>query len=351
MTVASSRARLYNSPLLLCHTLFHYIVNMVYRWEPGTQYDAGSVVEYQGHKYKIIQPHQSQSGWEPPATPALWGRLPEEVNEHEHEHHHQGGGYQQPPQQPMSHGGGGGYSEKPQTQHPDQSVPIHEEERKHGWDSLSDDRKKQIEIGGGLLAGIAAIGAGYFAYNEHKKSEEEKKSNLWALQNWLHDAEQRTREYYEGRARGPVTWILVDGKNIPTNIAIPGGEEHGTPHYICRGFHEGSLQIGKASPIFEKGGVIGYGHKEIHLPKFEVLVGDHRAVRWVDWEGRVDLGELPGRPVEGGREANGQPLFIAQAEHNRAVVPGKCGPTLPKAFIPYAQDEKEEKRYRILCYA
>ena len=47
----------------------------------------------------------------------------------------------------VSHGGGGGYSEKPQTQHPDQSVPIHEEERKHGWDSLSDDRKKQIEVG------------------------------------------------------------------------------------------------------------------------------------------------------------------------------------------------------------
>lgn len=43
-----------------------------------------------------------QSGWEPPATPALWGRLPEE--EH-HEHHQEGSynpGYQQPPQQRMS---------------------------------------------------------------------------------------------------------------------------------------------------------------------------------------------------------------------------------------------------------
>ena len=54
---------------------------MVYEWEPGTWYDLGSVVEYQGmpvsrvegrfrsycstwcgvgHKYKIIQAHQSQ---------------------------------------------------------------------------------------------------------------------------------------------------------------------------------------------------------------------------------------------------------------------------------------------------
>lgn len=46
-----------------------------------------------------------QSGWEPPATPALWGRVPEEYHEH-HEHHEQrqdsGGcnpGYSAPPPQ------------------------------------------------------------------------------------------------------------------------------------------------------------------------------------------------------------------------------------------------------------
>lgn len=89
----------------------------------------------------------------------------------------------------VSHGAGGG-NEKPWDQHSEQNVPIHEEERKHGWDSLSDDRKKQIEVcragwilsfilliilqvGGGLVAGLAALGAGYFAYKEHEKSEEE----------------------------------------------------------------------------------------------------------------------------------------------------------------------------------
>ncbi|KAI0631944.1 carbohydrate-binding module family 12 protein [Trametes polyzona] len=319
---------------------------MVYQWEPGTFYDLGTIVEYQGHKYKIVQAHQSEPGWEPPATPALWGRLPEDY----HEQHQEGGynpGCQQPPQQP--YGGEKPHYDQPP---PQQQVPIHEEERKTGWDSLSDDRKKQIEIGGGLLAGIAAIGAGYFAYHEHEKNEDEKKANIWALQNWLHEAEQRTRDYYEHGPRGPATWVLVEDKNrIPTNIAIVGGEEHGQPHYICRGFHEGSLQIGKASSIFQKGAVIGYGHKEIHLPKFEVLVGDMRALRWVDWHGRVDLDRLGARPVEGGREADGTPLFIAQAHHHGAIVPGKCSPRLDAAFVPYASTEKEEKNYRILCYA
>ncbi|KAI0647853.1 carbohydrate-binding module family 12 protein [Trametes meyenii] len=319
---------------------------MVYVWEPGTWYDLGSVVEYEGHKYKIIQAHQSQSGWEPPATPALWGRLPEEYHEHEEHHeHHQEGGYQQ--------GGYGGDKQQyqPPPPPPQASIPIHDEERKTGWNSLSDERKKQIEIGGGLLAGVAALGAGYFAYKEHEKNEEEKKENVWALTNWLHDAQQRTEDYYRNGPRGPVTWILVEGKNIPTNIAIVGGEEHGTPHYICRGFHDGSLQIGKASPIFQKGGVIGYAHEEIHLPKFEVLVGDMRALRWVDTHGRLDIERLGARPVEGGRDADGTPLFIAQAHTHNAIVPGKCSAKLDGAFVPYGFTEKEKKEYRVLCYA
>lgn len=92
----------------------------------------------------------------------------------------------------VSHGAGGGNNEKPWDQHSEQQVPIHEEERKHGWDSLSDERKKQIEVcrvghvsfsafvllmvlqvGGGLVAGLAALGAGYFAYKEHEKNEDE----------------------------------------------------------------------------------------------------------------------------------------------------------------------------------
>ncbi|KAI8971188.1 carbohydrate-binding module family 12 protein [Trametes punicea] len=319
---------------------------MVYAWEPDTWYDLGTVVEYQGHKYKIIQAHQSQAGWEPPATPALWGRVPEDYEGEHHEHHQQDGGHNQPSsaQQPA------GYGEK-HGQPPQSQVPIHDEERKTGWHNLSDERKKELEIGGGLLAGIAAIGAGYFAYKEHEKSEEEKKANIWALQNWLHDAEMRTRDYYQNGPRGPATWVLVEGKDIPTNIAIVGGEEHGQPHYICRGFHEGSLQIGKASPIFQKGGVIGYAHDEIHLPKFEVLVGNMQGLRWVDWHGHVDLERLSARPVEGGHEADGTPLFIAQAHHHDAIVPGKCSPKLNGAFIPYGNTEKEKKDYRILCYA
>ena len=66
----------------------------------------------------------------------------------------------------------------------------------------------------------------------------QKKRHAWDVQNWLHESERRTADFWAGRVNGPVTWILVDGKNIPEQHAIVGGEEHGQPHYICRGWHE-----------------------------------------------------------------------------------------------------------------
>ncbi|KAI0916956.1 hypothetical protein AcV5_007557 [Taiwanofungus camphoratus] len=368
----------------------------VCEWEPGTWYGAGTIVVYQGVRYKIIQPHTSEPGWEPPATPALWGRMQEEVGGG------YGGGYQSPPpqqqqqQQPpcdSGYGGGGGYNpgyiqpgaqpqyqpppqpqcqppppqqqyqapppcpppsqgggdEKQWDQHQEQQVQIHHEERKKSWFDLEPERKKQLEIGGGLVAGLAAVGAGYYAYHSHQKGEEEKKAQVWALQNWLHEAQARTQQYYQNGPRGPVTWVLTEGKNIP-NGAIPGGEQNGQALYICRGFHEGGLQIGKVSAAFENSAVVGYAHKEIHLPKYEVLVGDQRAVQWVDARGRLNLHHLGARPVEGGHEANGTPLFIAKAHHHNAVIPGKASEKLDGAFVTFRSSEVEVKDYRVLCY-
>ncbi|KAH9948840.1 carbohydrate-binding module family 12 protein [Amylocystis lapponica] len=336
----------------------------IYEWEPGTFYAAESVVVYQSAKYKIIQPHQSEPGWEPPATPALWGRLPEDY-----------GGYQQPQQ---SFGGGGnnsGYNpgyvqpgapqvdqppppvaqgdygnEKNWDQHDTQQVDIHHEERKKNWYDLTDERKKQLEIGGGLAAGLAVIGGGYLAYQHHNKNEDEKKANVWALQNWLHEAEARTQDFFANGPRGPATWILNEGNSVPQG-AIPGGEQQGRTLYICRGFHEGGIQVGKVIPDYEKGAVIGYAHKEIHLPKYEILVGDERALRWVDVRGSAKPEHLQARPVEGGREADGTPLFVAKAHHHNSIVPGKASPKLGGAFIPYSSTEVKVEEYRVLCYA
>ncbi|KAH7926685.1 carbohydrate-binding module family 12 protein [Leucogyrophana mollusca] len=323
---------------------------MVELWQPGTQYDLGSVVIYEGAEYKIIQAHRSQSDWTPPATPALWGRM--QGGGHHHPHHGASGqwGGDCQPQQPAP-----SYNEKPPQQQPYQqpsqpSVQTTHEERKKHWYDLDDNRKKELEIGGGLLAGLAAAGAGYYAYKEHGKNEEEKKAHLWSLNSWITEAQTRTAQFRNGQYNGPVAWVWNEGKNIPSD-AIEGGNERGQPLYICRAYYEGGLLIGKASSVFKKGAVIGYKKEEIQLDKYEILVGNPNAVRWVTTSGVVDVRSLGYPPVEGGREPEGAVIHIAQAPYHGAVHPGKaCAVYGDGAFIPYDSTEKKVKEYAVLCY-
>lgn len=44
-------------------------------WQPNTAYGLNEETTYAGKRYRIIQRHTSLSGWEPPATPALWQLL------------------------------------------------------------------------------------------------------------------------------------------------------------------------------------------------------------------------------------------------------------------------------------
>ncbi|KAJ6497871.1 carbohydrate-binding module family 12 protein [Mycena sanguinolenta] len=314
-------------------------------WEPGTYYALGDVVEFEGHKYKIIQAHTSQSDWTPQYTPALWGRMDDhdgggEYHEGREHHHRQSESEKRHDSMPQTQGG------LPSGE----GVNVHHEERQKPWYDLDDHRKNELEVGGGLLAGAAVIAGGYMAFKAHEKSEEEKKAQTWSLQNWVHDAEARTAQYREFGPRGPVTWILNHGKNIPQNAIVVGKEKSWTL-YICRAFFDGGIQVGKASDAFQKGAVIGYKHEEIQLGTYEILVGDMNGLRWVDAHGHLNVESLGYTPVEGGREADGTPLYIAEAPHKGAVHPGKASTKLDGAYIPYDGGEKCVKSYRVLCYA
>ncbi|KAG2074541.1 carbohydrate-binding module family 12 protein [Suillus decipiens] len=332
---------------------------MIDYWQPGTQYNDGARVLYEGVQYKIIQPHRSQSDWTPPVTPALWGRLQDGDYNHSPDHGQCGqwGGDcksepcapscdQPPPQQ---------YQQQQQQQQPYHAPqgdiqPTRQESQKHsGWFGLDDSSKTKLEIGGGILAGAGALAAGVLAYKHHGKNEEEKKARVWSQGNWLHDAEQRTQAFRSGNYPGPVAWVLNRGRNIPSN-AIEGGYERGAPLYICRAYCE--AMIGKASSVFKKGAVVGFKKEEIHLDTYEILVGNSQAVRWVQVSGRFNLAALGGlRPVEGGREPGGAPQYIAQAPYHGAVHPGKaCESFGDGCFIPYDSTEKCVKEYAVLCY-
>jgi len=306
---------------------------MVSNWEPGVQYDYGAVVEYQQNTYKIIQPHFSQVDWSPDRTPALWGLV------------HSGYGSDSEP--------GENDSSKQWHEHKTQQVEIPHEDRLKKWHDLDDNRKKEFEVGGGLLAGALLLGGGFAAYKHHQEAEVEKKADAWALQNWIHAAQQRTEEYYRDGSQSSVTWVLTHGKNIPSG-AIKGGHDQCHTLYIARAFQDGGVIPGKASDWFQKGAVIGYEEKEIQLDTYEILVGNKNKVKWVTVKGSLKVDSLDAKPVEGGKENNETLLYIAQAPYGDNepidVHPGKVSEGLDGAFIPYKGTEKKVKEYAVLCY-
>lgn len=44
-------------------------------WAPWIDVAVGETWTYEGTEYKVIQAHQTQTGWEPPNVPALWEKV------------------------------------------------------------------------------------------------------------------------------------------------------------------------------------------------------------------------------------------------------------------------------------
>jgi len=311
-------------------------------WQPGEQYNFGDVVEYEGSEYKIIQPHRSQGDWTPPVTPALWGCL-QGGDHHRHHREEKWGGDSKSCHSPHDHG-----QQRLEVDELSYQASSAQEKKEQPW---YEEHEKELKVGGGILAGVAALGAGIYAYKRHQDNLEEDQVQAWSASNWVQESQTRTRQWKAGQYNGPVAWIWNEGKSIPRD-AIQGGEERGEYLYICRAYHEGGLLIGKASSVFKKGAVIGFEKDEIHIDKYEILVGNSRAVKWVPCSGQFNLEALCARPVEGGREPEGAPIYIAQAPHRGAVHPGKaCEIYGDGCFIPYDDSEKKVKEYAVLCYA
>lgn len=60
-----------------------------------------------------------------------------------------------------------------------------------------------------------------------------------------------------------------------------------------------------------------------------------RGLRWVSAHGHLNVQSLGARPVEGGRESDGTPLYIAKAFHKGAEHPGKASEKLHGKFSSY----------------
>ncbi|KAJ1560659.1 hypothetical protein HK405_006338 [Cladochytrium tenue] len=289
--------------------------------QPQTNYPAGSVVIYEGVEYSVIQPHVSQVGWQPPATPALWVRVNKPVL-------HTGPGPQQvfaqpPPPQP------GYMAGQPPSQPPPPQVEQH-----HG--------PTPAQIIGGVLAGAAVIGVGAFAIHKFSQhhSEDQKREQ------WVAAVTAQTQQEYN--AGSPAFWVLTEGNNVPPNAIQIGTDGDGSPLFAGRAYHENGIQIGKVGHKF--GMYIPYGGREVPVHRYQVLCGNPNAIRSVNSQGFANLQALGCRVVEGGHESDGTPLYVAVADvPGRGSQPGKAGPKINGANYPWGGKEHTSPAYRLIA--
>ncbi|KAF9236668.1 hypothetical protein BU15DRAFT_76766 [Melanogaster broomeanus] len=149
--------------------------------------------------------------------------------------------------------------------------------------------------------------------------------------------------------RPAVSWIYGHLGVLPTNAIEGGFEADGSRLYVARAPYAGGIHPGKASATLVH---ISYDGKEIVIrSNFELLVGARTAVRWIPVSGRLSLDKLGGAIlVDGGNEANGATLYVAQAAlEGRGLQCGKVKMN-GHAHIPYGGKEVITENYSVLAH-
>jgi len=287
---------------------------MVQHWEPDHQYETGAVVDFDGVAYKVVKPHKSQSDSTPSVTSAFWDRMEDQSCLKE------------------SNGGeGGGHTGKSS---PAPLVQPTEGEKQKGWMEvdINDETKKQLEIGGGLLAGAALLGGGYAAYQRFQSGEEPQPQQQPQQQQ---QQQQPHPQYSYGS--GDVNKFAYAPPNQPTEEASQKGWlEDGTKRQleIAGGALAGAALLGGGYAAYQQYQNSDEDRKAAWAPqnllndaknRIDALYQGGPQARdpttWVSTQGTA----IPEGAIEGGREGTGEVLFIARTHYEDDVRIGKAG--------------------------
>jgi len=135
---------------------------------------------------------------------------------------------------------------------------------------------------------------------------------------------------------------LVSGRPVAADVS-------GQAVYLGLVHLHGGLHPCKVIPHYNTPVYVGWAGKE-HAPSgpYILVPFDDARMHWIyTRDGQVPPGV---RPVTGGYEGDGQPLFHALCFVHGAWVPGKTGYHLEGANAPFAGEEHHAREYHLLCW-
>ncbi|KAH8265677.1 hypothetical protein KR044_011308, partial [Drosophila immigrans] len=135
-------------------------------------------------------------------------------------------------------------------------------------------------------------------------------------------------------------WLPAEHGAVPPSAVPVGRNCDGEMLYAGRGYHAGSLTVGKVHP--SHGCLyIPYDADEVKLFAYEVL---SQPERWVD----TTAGNLPEGAVLGGHDSNGDAIYVGRVFRNGDLMPAKVVPAKATAYAAYAQAEHEVTDVQVL---
>ncbi|KPU74420.1 uncharacterized protein Dana_GF27620 [Drosophila ananassae] len=137
-------------------------------------------------------------------------------------------------------------------------------------------------------------------------------------------------------------WIHTTSQSaLPLKAVYGGYDWDGSPLYVGRAYHKGSLIAAKVSPSRGAAFVSYYGKEHIKS-NYDVLVGE--GYHWV----ADNYGHVPAKAVSSGKGSSGETLYIGRAKHKNSLVVGKIHQSHGCLYIPYAGKEISIKNYEVL---
>ncbi|KAK4702069.1 hypothetical protein P7C70_g4159, partial [Phenoliferia sp. Uapishka_3] len=145
--------------------------------------------------------------------------------------------------------------------------------------------------------------------------------------------------------------VFTGGEETPANAILAGQEPAGQKFYVARGAiegAEGSFAPGKFGETTGRGVLYPYGGNEVYSGKYELLVGDESAINWHPQSGALKVDGL--NLVDGGKDADGTPLYVGCADYEGGSYPGKASAKFEGLNIGYGGKEVNVNDYRILSH-
>ncbi|KAL7728461.1 hypothetical protein ACLKA6_005216 [Drosophila palustris] len=150
-------------------------------------------------------------------------------------------------------------------------------------------------------------------------------------------------ENYEVLSGHNYQWLAAENGQVPLGAVKVGQNVDGEFLYAGRGYHAGSLTVGKVHP--SHGCLyIPYGSDEVKLFAYEVL---SQPLRWID----ATAGNIPEGAVLGGHDSNGDAIYVGRVFRDGEMMPAKVVPAKGTAYAAYAQAEHEVTDIQVLVGA